>query len=399
MSNGFRGRLERLLVRLVGLSAGGRLLVSLAAVVVAIGVGMVVVLAAGYVADCDSSALVLLGVEFCYDPIEVYRVLIVGAFGDRFSLAGTLQWTTILLFTGLSFAIAFKAGLFNIGAQGQFVLGSLATAVTVLWLGPHAPGGVLGGLVLVPAGLVSGTLVGAAYGWLPGYLKYRFETNEVISTLLLNFIASAVAFVLVDRYFGDESIQGTVTERIPEAATFRPRLGYFPEGTDFSEPVFLFALVVVAGFYWLLGQTTVGYDIRAMGTQPKAAVFGGVSKRFTTLFSFTLAGAVAGLGGAVFVMMVLGRWQTGAPPIGFDGIAVSILAGNNPVGLLPSGLLFGALETGSREIEFQLGIPGELVEVLRGLIILLVATPELFRMLGKRLDRRGTIDLERGGEK
>jgi simple sugar transport system permease protein len=322
-----------------------------------------------------------------------------GAFGDRFSLAGTLQWTTILLFTGLSFAIAFKAGLFNIGAQGQFVLGSLATTVTVLWLGPHAPGGVLGGLVLVPAGLVSGTLVGAAYGWLPGYLKYRFETNEVISTLLLNFIASAVAFVLVDRYFGDESIQGTVTERIPEAATFRPRLGYFPEGTDFSEPVFLFALVVVAGFYWLLGQTTVGYDIRAMGTQPKAAVFGGVSKRFTTLFSFTLAGAVAGLGGAVFVMMVLGRWQTGAPPIGFDGIAVSILAGNNPVGLLPSGLLFGALETGSREIEFQLGIPGELVEVLRGLIILLVATPELFRMLGKRLDRRGTIDLERGGEK
>jgi len=391
-----RGRLERLLARLVGLSAGQRLLVSLAAVVVAVAVGMVVVLAAGAVAACQTPGLVLLGVESCYDPIEVYRVLLEGSFGNSFNLAATLRATTVLLFTALSFAIAFKAGLFNIGAQGQFVLGSLATAVAVLALAPAVPGGALGSLVLMPAGLISGTVVGAAYGYLPGYLNYRFETNEVISTLLLNFIASAIAFVLVDRYFGDESIQGTVTERIPEAATFRPRL--FGSGTDFSVAVFVFALVVVAGFHWLLRRTTVGYDIRAVGTQPKAAVFGGISERFTTLFSFTLAGAVAGLGGAVYVMMVLGRWQTGAPPVGFDGIAVSILAGNNPAGLLPAGLLFGALESGSGAIEFQLGVPRQLVEVLRGLIILLVATPELFRMLGRRLARGGRIELDQGGE-
>ena len=135
-----------------------------------------------------------------------------------------------------------------------------------------------------------------------------------------------------------------------------------------------------------------------MGTQPKAAVFGGVSERFTTLFSMTIAGVVAGLGGALFVMMVIGRWQTGAPPFGFDGIAVSILAGNNPVGLLPAGLLFGALQSGSQVVQFQTGVPGELIGVLRGLVILLVATPELFRAVGRRLNRRGTIDIETGGD-
>jgi len=388
-------RLESLFERALGLSTGQRLLVSLAAVVVAIGVGMVVILVAGFVADCDSPALYLLGVGFCYNPVEVYVVLFDGAFGNTFNLAATLRWTTVLLFTGLSFAIAFKAGLFNIGAQGQFVLGSLAAAVTVLALAPAAPAGLAGSAVLMPAGLVAGVVGGGLYGYLPGYLNYRFDTNEVISTLLLNFIAAAVAFVLVDRYVGDDSIQGTTTERLPEEAVFRPRL--FPSSTDFSITVFVFALVVVAGFYWLLKRTTVGYDIRAMGTQPKAAVFGGVSERFTTLFSFTVAGGVAGLGGAIYVMMILGRWQTGVPPVGFDGIAVSILAGNNPVGLLPSGLLFGALESGSRAIEFQLGVPAELVEVLRGLIILLVATPELFRLLGKRLNRRGVIDVRGGG--
>lgn len=234
------------------------------------------------------------------------------------------------------------------------------------------------------------------YGFLPGFLKVQYDTNEVITTLLLNFIATAVAFVLVDRYFNDETVQGTATESIPDAATLGPQ--FFPQGSEFSLPVLVLVLAVVGVFFWLLTRTTIGYDIQAVGTQPKAAAFGGVDERFTTLFSMTLAGVVAGLGGALFILMVLGRWQTGAPSVGFDGIAVSILAGNNPIGLIPSGLLFGALDSGSQAIEFQLDVPGELIGVLQGLIILFVATPELFRMLGRHLDRRGTIDLQSGGE-
>ncbi|MFO7927503.1 MAG: ABC transporter permease [Halobacteriota archaeon] len=392
-----RDRIERLLGALLGLSASGRILLSLAAVAAAIAVGMGIILAAGSVAACSTPKLALFGVEFCYDPIEVYAVLLGGAFGNPYNVAATLQRTTLLLCTGLSFAIAYKAGLFNIGAQGQFVLGSLATAVVVLALAPFAPAGRAGGAVLVPAGILAGCLVGGLYGFFPGFLKVQYDTNEVITTLLLNFIATAVAFVVVDRYFNDETVQGTATESIPDAATLGPRI--FPQGSDFSLPVLVLVLGVVGVFFWLLTRTTIGYDIQTAGTQPKAAAFGGVDERFTTLYSMTLAGVVAGLGGALFVLMVLGRWQTGAPSVGFDGIAVSILAGNNPIGLIPSGLLFGALDSGSQAIEFQLAVPGELIDVLQGLIILFVATPELFRMLGRHLDRRGTIDLKSGGEK
>lgn len=388
--------LERLFGGLVRLSTSERLLVSLSAVVVAAGVGMLVILGAGYVATCETPVLFIFGVEFCYNPVEVYRVLFSGAFGSNFGRATTLQWTTLLLFTGLSFAIPYKAGLFNIGGQGQFVLGSLGAAVAVVGLAGLVPSGIAGRLVLVPAGLVAGALLGGTYGLVPGYLKVRFEMNEVITTLLLNFIATAVAFVFVNRRFDDGTVQGTQTPAIPEEATFNSLV--FPNSADFSLLVFGLGVIVLVGFYWLLARSRIGYDIQALGTQPKAAVFGGVDERRTTLFSMTAAGVVAGLGGALFVMMVIGRWQPGAPPIGFDGIAVSILAGNSPAGLLPAGLLFGALQSGGQVVQLQTGVPGELVGVLRGLVILLVATPELFRALGRRLHRRGVIDIDTRGE-
>ena len=373
------------------------MLLSVAAVGVAVVIGMGVILAAGYAATCQTANFSVIGVSFCYDPISVYSVLLNGAFGSTFNVALTLQQMTLLLFTGLSFAVAYKAGLFNIGAQGQFVLGALATTVAVLWLAPLTPGGLAGRALLLPAGLLAGVVVGGLYGLLPGVLKARFDTNEVISTLLLNFIATAVAFVLVDRFFNDPSIQGTLTRPIPSEATVSPWL--FPQSTNFALSMFVFSLLTVAAFYLLLQRTTIGYDIRALGTQSKAAVFGGVDADFTTVFSMTLAGAVAGIGGAIYVMMVIGRWQSGLPSLGFDGIAVSVLAGNNPIGLIPSGLLFGILKSGSQAIEFQLGVPRQLIGVLRGLIILLVATPELFRILGRTLDRRDVIDLSGGADR
>ena len=391
-----RHRIERLFAVLLGLTVWQRIVISVAAVVVSVLVGMVMLLASGYAATCREPSLVLFGEAFCYDPVEVYAVLIDGAFGDLFNIALTLQQTTLLVFTGLSFAIAFRAGLFNIGAQGQFVLGALATAVTLVWAGPVLPGGLAGAAVGVPLGLVAGVAAGGLYGFLPGVLKARYDTNEVISTLLLNFIATAVAIVLVDRFFNDPTVQGTLTRSIPEVATLDPLL--FPESVSFSELAFLGMLLVVAGVFVLLRHTSVGYDIRALGTQREAAVFGGVDTGRTTVLSMSLAGAVAGVGGALYVLMVLGRWQTGIPALGFDGIAVSVLAGNNPVGLLPSGVLFGALESGGVAIDFQLGVPRDLVEVLRGLVILLVATPELFRIVGRSLDRRGVLDV-RGGER
>lgn len=393
--SGVPARLRRLLRRAAALSGFQRVLVSAAAVVAALVIGGFVVLGSGYVASCREPALYLFGTSFCFDPVEVYAAMYQGAFGTQTNQALTLQRTTLLVFTALAFAIPYRAGLFNIGAQGQFVLAALGTTVTLLWLGPLVSGGPLATAVLVPAGLVAGALVGALYGLLPGVLKARYGTNEVISTLLLNFIATAVAIVLVKRFFNNPDIQGTVTRSIPEAAVLKPWL--FPTGSRFSVAVLAGTLLLVAGFWWLLNRTTLGYDIRVLGRQRAAAVFGGVDAARTTVLSMTIAGAVAGLGGALYVMMVVGRWQTGVPPLGFDGIAVSVLAGNNPLALVPSGVLFGALQSGGLAINFQLGIPRDLVEVLRGLVILLVATPELFRILGRTLRRRGRLQ-PTGGE-
>lgn len=382
--------LRRLLRRAADLSGLQRVLVSVAAVVVALVIGGFVVLGSGYIASCREPALYLFGTSFCFDPVEVYAAMYQGAFGTQTNQALTLQRTTLLVFTALAFAIPYRAGLFNIGAQGQFVLAALGTTVTLLVLGPLVSGGgLLATAVLVPAGLVAGGLVGGLYGLLPGVLKARYGTNEVISTLLLNFIATAVAIVLVKRFFNNPGIQGTVTRSVPEAAVLKPWL--FPTGSRFSVAVLAATLLLVVGFWWLLNRTTIGYDIRVLGRQRAAAVFGGVDAARTTVLSMTIAGAVAGLGGALYVMMVVGRWQTGVPPLGFDGIAVSVLAGNNPLALVPSGVLFGALQSGGLAINFQLGIPRDLVEVLRGLVILLVATPELFRIAGRYLRRRGRL--------
>jgi simple sugar transport system permease protein len=391
-----RERVEGLFAAALGLSVWERVLVSAAAVVVALGLAGVVLLGSGYAATCGEPALVLFGAGFCYDPVEVYTVLFDGAFGSDINIALTLQRTTLLLFTALAFAVPYRAGLFNIGAQGQFVLGALATTVTLLAVGPLVPAGLVATPVFVLVGLLAGVVVGGLYGLLPGVLNARYGTNEVISTLLLNFIATAVAVVLVKRFFNDPSIQGTLTRSVPEAAVLGPVL--FPETAKFSVVVLAGTLALVVAVYVLLRRTTVGYDIRALGRQRAAAAFGGVDEGRTTVLAMTLAGAIAGIGGAFYVMMVLGRWQTGLPALGFDGIAVSVLAGNNPLGLVPSGLLFGALQSGGLAIDFQLGVPRDLVEVLRGLVILLVATPELFRLVGRRLARRGVIDPQ-GGER
>lgn len=387
-------RARALLRRVVALSGWQRVFISAAATVVALLAGGLVLLGSGYAATCQEPALVLFDIGFCYDPVEVYATLFDGAFGNQFNIALTLQRMTLLIFTGLSFAIPYRAGLFNIGAQGQFVLAALGSTVALLYVGPLVPAAV-GTVVLVPLGLLAGAAVGALYGLLPGLLKARYGTNEVISTLLLNFIATAVAITLVKRFFNNPNVQGTLTRSIPEAATLNPWL--FRQGARFSVVVLVGTLLLAVGSYWLLHRTTVGYDIRVLGRQRAAAVFGGVDDERTTVLSMLIAGAVAGLGGALYVMMVLGRWQTGLPALGFDGIAVSVLAGNNPLGLVPSGLLFGALQSGALAIDFQLGVPPDLVEVLRGLVILLVATPELFRIVGRQLQRRGRLRVS-GGE-
>ncbi|MEM4780109.1 MAG: ABC transporter permease [Halalkalicoccus sp.] len=377
----WRERADASLDWLVDASALQRILVSLTALVFAVLVGTVLVFVSGFVADCPDPFIYLPGAGYgCYNPVEMYGTMIAGAFGSLTALGRTLQETTLLLFTGLSVAVAFRAGLFNIGTQGQMVLGALAAALTVLFLGEAVPANALGTLIVIPAGVLVGAVVGGFWGMIPGVMKAYADAHEVITTIMLNFVAMGIAFWAVQNHVGNLETDSVQTHTIPEVA----RLPATIPGARFSIYALAGALMIAVGIYLLYTRTVLGYELRTSGIQETAAEYGGVNARRNVVTSMTLSGALGGVAGAIYVTMVQFRWQDGIPALGFDGIAVSILAGNNPLGVIPAALLFGGMKSGSVAIDLSLGVPNELVEVLRGLIILFIAMPEFFRMLGKR---------------
>ena len=389
------------LERLVAASAVERALISLASLVASVLVGVVIVLVAGRTTTCEQAAFVLANpqpfgapqlfrVGFCYDPVAVFDRLFLGALGDPLSpgwdplngqMAATLRETSVLVFTGLSVALAFRAGVFNIGTQGQLVVGALATALCVLWASALVSG-LVGTILLIPFGIVIGGVFGGLYGAIPGALKAYADANEVVTTIMLNFVASGVALYLVRAVFKDPNSPANQTVPLPEYALFPPLL--FDSQFGFSVLALLFGLVAAGGVYALLRRTVFGYDLRASGIQPPAAEYGGVDAKRTVVASMALSGALGGIGGAVYVLMILGKFQTGVPAYGFDGITVAILAGNNPLGVGFAALLFGVLKSGTTVVQFATDVPPQLVGVLRGLIILFVAMPEFFRLLGQR---------------
>jgi simple sugar transport system permease protein len=375
----------------VAASAVERILISSAALVLSILLGAVLVLIAGRMTTCAASdAVYYFGTGFCYDPVTVFDRLFLGALGEPFSsgwspqgqFSVTLRETTLLVFTGLSVALAFRAGIFNIGTQGQMAVGGLATAVLVLQAA-GAVSGVVGTLLLIPFGVAVGAVFGGLYGSIPGILKAYADANEVITTIMLNFIATGVTLYLVSGVFKDPESAANQTVPLPEYAQF-PTVA-FGGRQDFSLVALACGVVAIAGLYYLLEHTAFGYDIRTSGLQPDAAEYGGVDAKRTVVASLTLSGAFGGVAGAMYVMMVLGTFQSGLPSYGFDGITVSILAGNNPIGVAFAALLFGVLKSGTTVVQFATDVPPQLVGVLRGLIILFVAMPEFFRLVGRRV--------------
>lgn len=390
-----RERAEAVLERLVAASATERILISGASLVLAVLVGTVIILVSGAAATCTTPAYILSlpGLSFtsCFDPVQVFDRLFLGALGDPLEpgwdplgrqMAVTLRETTVLIFTGLSFAIAFRAGIFNIGTQGQMIIGALATGLGVLWAAPYVTG-LLGTVVLIPFGLFIGAVFGGFYGLIPGVLKAYADANEVITTIMLNFVATGVVLYLVSEVFKDPNSPANQTVPLPDHAIF-PSILFDPR-SDFSLIALALGVVFILALYLLIEGTTFGYDVRTSGLQPEAAEYGGVDAARTIVTTLTLSGALGGLAGAMYVLMIIGKYQTGVPAWGFDGITVSILAGNNPLGVGFAAFLFGILKSGSTVVQFATDVPPQLVGVLRGLIVLFVAMPEFFRLIGKRM--------------
>jgi general nucleoside transport system permease protein len=294
-------------------------------------------------------------------PLEIYALMARESFGTGYGLGQTLFKATPLMFTGLSVALAFRAGLFNVGAEGQLYLGGFAAALT----GAALPG--LPAPLAPLAALAAAALAGGAWGAIPGLLKARFGAHEVINTILLNFIA----FSLVS-YGGRFVFQPATVRTATLAPAFAlPRLDALApalHGAPLNAALPL-ALLVAVLVQALLFRTRLGFELRAVGLNAPAAQAGGISIGRIQVTAMALAGAVAGLGGANFVLGYKHFFELGfSGGAGFLGIAVALLGRNQPLGVTLAALFFGALAYGGLVINQR--VPKEIVEVLQGLVIL-----------------------------
>ncbi|CAN5784825.1 ABC transporter permease [soil metagenome] len=308
------------------------------------------------------------------NPIAVYAALVAGAVGDPLALGRTLLYTTPLIFTGLAVAVAFRAGLFNIGGEGQLFLG----AITAAWLGVSL--GFLGP-VAIPLVLAGSVLAGFLWGAIPGVLKAYFGAHEVITTIMLNYVGIYLAYYIAQHPLRQEGpIPGTepidYAARIPTigAALGRANYGFF---------IAILAAVVV---YLLLWRTRRGFELRAVGLSPGAANYAGMRLGLNTILALAIGGSLAGLGGGVEILGVYGNMDVPwVSNLGFNGIGVALLGRNHPVGVVLGALLFGALTSGAQEMEFATDVPLQLADVLVAVILLLVTATKLVELIvGKR---------------
>lgn len=313
---------------------------------------------------------------FGYDVGRAFGSLVRGSFGNAYSISQTILRTTPLLFAGLAVAVPFRAGLFNIGAEGQLYWGALGGALMALLVAP------LPAIIALPLTLLAGAAAGAAWGAIPGVLKARTGAHEVITSIMLNSIAVLATTHLTANYF---KAPGAVdqTERIPDVAAMP---GIFGSSISFGIVVGIAGVALAA---WFLTRTALGYDFRAVGLNASAAEYGGVRSERIQVAAMSLGGAMAGLAGCVVVLSQINRFVAGfSPGYGFTGIAVAVLGRGNPWGVLLAALLFGALDTGGMSMQLFARIPSDLTTVVQGLVILLVAAPSALRALTHLRSRR-----------
>jgi simple sugar transport system permease protein len=304
-----------------------------------------------------------------YDPGVAFAALMAGAFGSADALLSTTLVRAVpLLLTGLAVALAFRAGVWNIGAEGQLYAGALAAA----WIG--LIGEALPGWVLVPSVLLASALGGAAWAWLPAFLKLRRGVGEVITSLLLNFVAIRLVAWMVTGPLQESRGVFSQTDQIADAA----RLPLLVPGSRLHWG-FLLALLMALGVWGFFRWTVVGFRLRALGASPDAAAAAGrIEARPLTYGAFLMSGALAGLAGGVEVSGVTFALYEGlSPGHGYTAIAVALLAGLNPLGVLITATFFGALEGGAGAMQRAAGIPAAWVRGVEALVILSVLGVDL----------------------
>jgi simple sugar transport system permease protein len=315
------------------------------------------------------------------NPWNVFLILVHSAFGSLYDIGMTLFYSTPLIFTGLSVAFAFQAGLFNIGAEGQLAFGALAAAAVGLYF-PQVPGFVapiFGGIAAIAGG--------ALWGAIPGWLRAKRGSHEVINTIMMNFIAAGLTSWVTLYVMKNTESQNPETAAVGPSYMI-PSLTFFDEApVNFALILALFTAFAVWFFLW---KTPLGYEIRAVGQNEMAARAAGIQSSKVRILSMTIAGALAGLVGVSEVLGHAGRFKIGfSPGYGFMGIAVALLGRNRPFGVVLSALLFGALHKGTSDLDMETeNVTRDLSLILQAMVILCVSADGLWNFFGEQIKER-----------
>jgi general nucleoside transport system permease protein len=352
----------------------GQLAVTIGAVVLALLVGaMLMILTSPIITG--SLALTL--------PVDAYLALIEGALLTSNGWIDTIVRATPYILGGLSVGLCFKAGLFNIGAQGQFLMGALGATAAAIALA-DAPA-----VVAMPLAILAGIAAGAAYGFIPGWLKAYTGAHEVVVTIMLNIVAIQVISWAVSEPLRARGASFARTLDVGEAAI--PVIG----GTagHLLHGGVVLALVAVPITWWLLYRTTIGFQVRTVGANPDAARYAGMRPRLIIVGTMVAGGGLAGLAGAIEILGVQRYLPAAyATTVGFDSITVALLGRANPIGIFFGGLLLGALRAGAPLMQIKAGVPVQMIDILQGVILFFLAADLLVRRFFRLREGRGGVD-------
>ena len=308
------------------------------------------------------------------NPWNAYKALFLGAFGDLYALGNTLARATPLILTGLGVAIAFKCGLFNIGVEGQLLVGATVAAI----IGHYVTG--LPGILHIVVTVLGAVVAGALWGLIPGLLKAYRGVHEVLTTIMLNYVAtSVVSYVIVKLQAPGGQPK---TPDVLDSAKFLRLSEIFKKAFESSTVSVGFVIAVIASIliYILVEKTVLGYELRAVGNSPSAAENGGIKIAKNLVLVMIISGALAGIAGADRVLGEYHHLINGVSAgLGFEGMAVALLVNNNPIGIIFSGILFGALASGGLNMALSAEVPQEIIAIIQAIIIFFIASNKFIK--------------------
>lgn len=351
----------------------GRVVIPILSIFLALLVASVLIIVSGLVGPEKKIDLLL--------PLIAYRSLLVGAFGNFKGIANMIVAATPLMLTGLAVGVGLKAGLFNIGGTGQVLMGGFTAALVGVSVADAPP------LIAIPVALLGGLLAGALAGFIPGFLKAYTGAHEVVTTIMLNAIIQLVISGLVNDVFRAPGFSFARTAVVGNATL----TGI---GNTTLHLGVIFALICIPLSYWLLWRTTVGFEIRAVGANPTAALYAGMKPRRMMVLTMSLCGAFAGLAGAIEILRLGYYPAVFGTSIGFDGITVALLGQSNPIGIMFSGLLLGAMRAGAPLMQIQARVPVEIIDVIQGVILIFLAAEIVVRRIFRLRSAEGGGELQ-----